>query len=55
MCFLFLVLKMFPKRNTNDVFQFQFMYRKNQFANNRIFANKFYTYQKYVKCSIQFH
>ena len=39
MCFLFLVLKMFPKRNTNDVFQF--MYRKNQFANNRIFANKF--------------
>ena len=36
-----LVVKMFPKRNTNVVFQFYFMYQKNQFAKkNGIIAKK---------------
>ena len=35
-----LVVKMFPKRNTNVVFQFYFMYKKNQFAKKRNICEK---------------
>ena len=40
---------MFPEFNTNVDFQFYFMYRKNQFTKNQIFAKKSILIKSFIK------
>ena len=52
--FLFLVLKMFSKHNTNVVSQFYFMYQKNQFAINPNICEKSFILIKRVSNIVKY-